>query len=135
MGNLDVDLNYFVERYVYHALNLVGNNGGIPLDNFEEGIREKLSEELDVTSEFVKYLHHPFHWAFFVDSRYGFNSPLRYIQPRFKDEPPKIELTGEVNESEESKLVNYILSEHGTLLRSKIEVFSDNGTNIFHQQD
>ncbi|MBI2043490.1 hypothetical protein HYT25_03825 [Candidatus Pacearchaeota archaeon] len=117
-----IDLELFVNTYIGCALMLAGNNGGISSDDFDNELRRYVAKEMNISQDFVKFLHHPFHWTFFTDGRYGFKSPFEYNPPAYKGETAKIKLKRDVSEEDKSKLVEHVLSNYRALLNERIRI-------------
>jgi len=108
-----INIDNFVEIYVSTALDLVGKKGEMPFSEFENIIRERVSEVMGISEKDVVYLHHSIHWAFFL----GENPPLSYVQAKKRGEDPKVGLNGD--SVDKSYLIKYILDNHKPYLMER----------------
>ena len=125
-----ISLGDFAETYIEVAMDLAQNNPS--LDEFDFYLREKVSKLTGMTHDAVKYMSHSFHWTFFVDGKNkGFDSPFNYINPEFKWESPRVNLS-RFSLKDVSNLSNHLLKEYRTILSERWNILS-NKFNISRQ--
>ncbi len=122
MGENSFCLRTFIEAYVNSAFGQfdTGALSKIPLDSFENRIREEVSQKLEVSSDFVLSLHHPFHWSFFCVNGC---SPFEYVQPIVPGEPLYVRLRPGQEHSNLGKreIIAYIDEKYSTLLEERVK--------------
>ncbi len=111
------NLGYFVNLYVDTALKIAKKP--ILSERFDSHIRENLFKKLKISIQDICLLHHPFHWAFFLDKK---NSPFEYSVD--KEGKGIITLKKEISSKTKQKMAEYILKEYGSLLEGKLEALN-----------
>ncbi|MEK6758056.1 MAG: hypothetical protein AABX88_02915 [Nanoarchaeota archaeon] len=107
-------LNLFIERYVEIALEASQEN--LLLDEFDNHVRKRLSNQFKISEKDVIYLHHPFHWSFFRDKN---DSILELCRLDESTRIFTVRLKKENSPEEERKLVDYISKTYGDYLLKK----------------
>ena len=107
-------LKQFVKIYVAKALKIAEEN---PLaSEFYERLYKSVSKETGVSEEAVKYLHHPFHWAFFDNNK---DSPFEYVQTG--NHGTHIRLQRNYVEEDVAELSNFVLKDYKNLLEQRVK--------------
>lgn len=116
----DQTLQEFCSAYVSTALDVVRCKGGkVPFAIFEEDLRSRLASSCGIDEEVIRYLHHPFHWEFFLYGN-GF-SPLKYSY----DSKPAVEhrsyveFSRDVNRDDVKGIVNLILEKYSHYMAAR----------------
>lgn len=128
MGISKNNLEDFVRSYVDGALSLTKNE--ISFDDFEFTLRDSLAKKFNVPKDVIKYLYHPFHWAFFVEN--NGSSPFEYVQPTLKWESSKVRLKREISSEEKSELVNFILEKYANYFSEKLTIIPKEEEGLFY---
>ena len=124
------NLRAFIESYVNSAFESLRVNELKPLSDFEKIMWASVSKELDISIESIKYLHHPFHWAFFCTND---KSPFEYIQSHLFEEVTSVRLKLNSNEVRK-EMIAYVTENDYTLLEAKLKRARENKlVNISHQ--
>lgn len=127
-SNLEkITLGDFVDLYVDTSLKFAEND--LFLDNFDYGIWERVSNKTPLPFAAVKYLHHPFHSAFFNDR--NSNSPLTLLNPEKNWQPYLVHLDKNLLFNQQ-RLTEYILEKSGVYLRKRWDILSKDNFSISH---
>ncbi|MBD3253032.1 hypothetical protein GF386_04835 [Candidatus Pacearchaeota archaeon] len=115
-------LEDFCRFYISTAFRIGGerySEGPMPFDIFEDRLRIKVSEYAGISSEEVKYLHHPFHWELFLKDNC---SPLSYVQSTEPDTDYRsyVELVRDAEERDVSAFVRNVLENYQEFLGARI---------------
>jgi hypothetical protein len=93
-------------------------------DDFEDTLRTAVSRKMGISKEDVKYLHHPFHWEFFLKNQKregeGYVSPFRYVQASNSEQSTKVKLTRNYDGLDIGSLVRLVLKNYRTLLEARV---------------
>jgi len=115
-------LKKFVEEYVDTSLKLAKNK--MPLESFDGSLRKEISKKLKIHQDEVLYLHHSFHWSFFLSKN---NSPFELYDSGGKKGIIYVQLNRDSFEEDWSNLTEYILENYKDyLLKRSNQFFSVN---------
>lgn len=117
MNSNPFNLKAFIEACVNSAFESLNVNELKPLSDFEKRVWDDVSKRFGVSIETVKYLYHPFHWAFFCTNK---KTPFEYIQPRLLDEITSVKLNLDGDEVRK-EMIAYVLENDYKLLEARLE--------------
>ena len=118
-----IDLKAFIEAYVNSAFESLIINELKPLSDFEERVWNDVSKRFDISIETIKYLHHPFHWAFFCVNK---KTPFEYIRARLLHEVTSVKLKLD-NDKTRKEMIDYIVENDYKLLEARFENLKKTG--------
>ncbi len=124
MNNIKISKNFslenFIDIYTSNAFELASKK--VSLDDFDKNIRENVSKYLDIPSEIISMLHHPFHWTFFIDEGH----PFEYIQSIKKGEITRVRPQKIYTKEDIESYNKLILKTYGDYLKAKIDTLTNN---------
>ncbi len=110
-----LDLKLFAEEYVALALRIA--DAGLPISEFDASLRKTLADKFDISEEEVTFLHHSFHWTFFLEKS---QSPIG-LSFNGKEDVMYVIRLEKINPEEKSKLVNYVIGNYGDYLAERLK--------------
>jgi len=116
----DFTLRDFAETYVGVALEAARNNP--TMNAFYIYVYTEVAKRTGLSSEDVKYLHHPFHWTLFLEQ----NHPLEMIDSPKSNGDSRARIKKDADVSPD--LISRILEKHGIMLEERFRKISDNQT-------
>ncbi|MFA6023035.1 MAG: hypothetical protein WC781_03030 [Candidatus Pacearchaeota archaeon] len=111
------NMDKFVRTYIYEASDLARKN--LPLEEFDEKLRTRLSNYLDIDKKVVIQLHHPCHWALFCDK--GQESYMTIVSPSKHGDVVRVKVTRDYTSEDIDNLTKKVLNENATYYHSTLE--------------
>lgn len=112
MGNFC--LEEFVKSYVDSAVETINFREIISLENFDSIVSKEVPNKTDLSLRKIKYLHHAFHWALFIDKPPVFKLA---DNERYK---PGYQIRKNGNLSDKEQLCKNVIDKYGAFLNSRI---------------
>ncbi|GEM_PF-2911641 len=112
----NVKIDSFVRDCVNEAFKIVSD--GMKLDAFYDSLNKRLFEKMRISKRDFTYMHHSFHWAFFLEDNSFFKSPFEYVQGTRNSERGSIKLKKGYSEKE-SSTTEFILGNYRDYLSER----------------
>ena len=113
MGNFC--LEEFVKCYVDSAVETVNFREIISLEKFDSIVFKEVSNKTGLSLRKIKYLHHAFHWALFIDK------PVIFKLTDHKNYKPGYQIMKNGHGIEKDDLCKRVIDRYGCLLNSKMD--------------
>jgi hypothetical protein len=106
-------LQEFIHNYVSTSLALFSEQSDtIPLKEWEDHLRKRVSKDTGLSYDQVVFLHHPFHWTFFSNGCKEY-SPLELVHGKGIDSNLYVKLKEKVTPEEIDTLANKVYESYG----------------------
>jgi hypothetical protein len=113
----ELNLESFVGSYVEEALKLAQNNLYPSLESFDKSLRKSLSDKFKIDEEVILYIHHSFHWEFFLKNN---NSPFEFLSSNKKGEVARVKLKRKVFFNDYVEIKQYILKNYRSYISERL---------------
>jgi hypothetical protein len=120
--NRPVTLEGFVRSYIKNAIiEFYSEKEPVSLNDWENGLRKRVSLDTGLSEEQICILHHPFHWVFFSKDSKEI-SPFEIGGGRGRDSNLYVSLKEKPVSEKLDRLAKYIYLEYGRkYLRTKVD--------------
>lgn len=120
--NKSVTLEGFVRSYIKNAITeFYSERKPVSLNNWEKGLRKRVSLDTGLSEEQIGTLHHPFHWVFFSKDSKEI-SPFEIEGGKGRDSNLYVYLKEKPVSEKLDSLAKYIYLEYGKkYLRTKAD--------------
>lgn len=104
---MEFKLDEFIRSYVSAALEVA--KSGHEFDKFFDTIEERVTKDTGFPRDFVRHIHHSFHWTFFCDRE----TIVQKVESRKKGQNDSIRLRREYTEKDIDELTKEIIAKQG----------------------
>jgi len=115
----DISLNSFIMAYCDKSFKLLENDSH-SLNNFYRDLQKKLREEIGISRNDFTYIHHLFHWTYFIDKN---ESPFEMYWSKNKKKNLCFRLKRKPSTTDKENLRRHIDKKYGNLLLKRSKDF------------